>query len=118
VAASGTTLTEIFGVGPIVAAVLIGYTGDPTRFTTASRYAAYTGTATIDRARARSIRRIMSTIGIGATACSITVTRMRRCPSPRSSVGGRHGVRWVRCRDDRVLECRWPGRAGDAEEER
>ena len=30
VTASGTTLTEIFGVGPIVAAMLIGYTGDPT----------------------------------------------------------------------------------------
>ena len=43
VAASGTTLTEIFGVGPIVAAMLIGYTGDPTRFATASRFAAYTG---------------------------------------------------------------------------
>jgi transposase len=48
VAASGTTLTEIFGVGPIVAAMLIGYTGDPTRFTTAPRYAAYTGTAPIE----------------------------------------------------------------------
>jgi transposase len=48
VAASGTTLTEIFGVGPIVAAMLIGYSGDPTRFATASRYAAYTGTAPIE----------------------------------------------------------------------
>ena len=28
--------------------MLIGYTGDPTRFTTASRYAAYTGTAPIE----------------------------------------------------------------------
>jgi transposase len=36
---SGTTVTEIFGVGPIVAAMLIGFTGDPTRFTTASRHA-------------------------------------------------------------------------------
>jgi transposase len=39
VAASGTTLTEIFGVGPIVARMLIGYSGDPTRITTPSRYA-------------------------------------------------------------------------------
>ena len=36
VTASGTTLTEIFGVGPIVAGMLIGYSGDPTRFATAS----------------------------------------------------------------------------------
>ena len=36
VTASGTTLTEIFGVGPIVACMLIGFSGDPLRFTTAS----------------------------------------------------------------------------------
>ena len=48
VEASGTTVTEIFGVGPVVAAMLIGYSGDPLRFTTASRYAAYTGTAPIE----------------------------------------------------------------------
>ena len=43
VAASQTTLTEIFGIGPIVAGMLIGYAGDPTGHT-ASRFAAYTGT--------------------------------------------------------------------------
>ena len=48
VAASETTLREVFGVGPIVAAMLIGYSGDPTRFTTAARYAAYTGTAPVE----------------------------------------------------------------------
>ena len=32
VAASGTTLTDLFGIGPIIAAMLIGYTGDITRF--------------------------------------------------------------------------------------
>jgi transposase len=48
VTASQTTLTEIFGVGPIVAAMLIGFSGDPTRFATASRYAAYTGTAPVE----------------------------------------------------------------------
>jgi transposase len=48
VEASGTTLREAFGIGPIVACMLIGYSGDPTRFTTASRYAAYTGTAPIE----------------------------------------------------------------------
>jgi transposase len=31
VTASGTTLTEIFGIGPIVAGMLIGYTSDPIR---------------------------------------------------------------------------------------
>ena len=46
--ASGTTLTEIFGVGPVIAATVIGYTGDPRRFTTEHRYAAYNGTAPIE----------------------------------------------------------------------
>ena len=32
VAASGTTLTEIFGVGAVIAATLIGHTGDVARF--------------------------------------------------------------------------------------
>ena len=35
VTASGTTLTEIFGVGPIISALIIGYTGDIARFATA-----------------------------------------------------------------------------------
>lgn len=39
VAVSGTTVTDIYGVGPIVAAFLIGYTGDPRRFATADHYA-------------------------------------------------------------------------------
>jgi transposase len=48
VAASGTTVTDLYGVGPIVAAFLIGYTGDPTRFATPDHYPAYNGTAPIE----------------------------------------------------------------------
>jgi transposase len=48
VAVSGTTVTDVYGVGPIVAAFLIGYTGDPSRFATADHYAAYNGTAPIE----------------------------------------------------------------------
>ena len=45
VRASGTTLTEIFGVGPVIAAIVIGETGDTDRFTGRDRFAAYNGTA-------------------------------------------------------------------------
>jgi transposase len=48
VKASGTGLIDIFGVGPIIAATLIGYTGDITRFPTAGHYAAYNGTAPVE----------------------------------------------------------------------
>ncbi len=48
VRASGTSLTEIFGVGDVIAATLIGHTGDVTRFATADKFAAYNGTAPIE----------------------------------------------------------------------
>jgi transposase len=88
VEASATTLTEIFGVGPIVAAMLIGYTGDPTRFETASRFAAYTGTAPIEfssggrvthRLSRRGNRRLNHALHIAA------ITQIRYPHSP-----GRH----------------------------
>jgi transposase len=48
IAASGTSLTELFGVGPVVGAMLIGYTGDVGRFRNRDHFAAYTGTAPIE----------------------------------------------------------------------
>jgi transposase len=48
VEASQTTVTEIYGVGPIVAAFLVGYSGDMTRFASAGHYASYNGTAPIE----------------------------------------------------------------------
>lgn len=48
VQASGTSLLELFGVGPVVSAMLIGYTGDIRRFPTRHAYAMYNGTAPID----------------------------------------------------------------------
>jgi transposase len=85
VAASGTTLTEIFGVGPIVAAMLIGYTGDPSRFTTASRYAAYTGTAPIEfssggRVTHRLSRRGNRRLNHALHCAAITQIRHRHSP--------------------------------------
>ena len=56
VAASGTTVTDVFGVGPIVAALLIGHTGDIARFPTAGHYASYNGTAPIEASSGRVVR--------------------------------------------------------------
>lgn len=47
-AASATTVTDIFGIGPIIAAMLIGFTGDIGRFANRDRYAAYNGTAPVE----------------------------------------------------------------------
>ncbi len=48
VRASGTTLTEVFGVGPVIAAAFIGDVADISRFPTADRFASYNGTAPIE----------------------------------------------------------------------
>jgi len=48
VATSGTTVTDVYGVGPVVAAFLIGYTSNIGRFASADHYAAYNGTAPIE----------------------------------------------------------------------
>ena len=48
VQASGTTLTDLYGVGPILACELIGYTGDVRRFTTRDKFASYAGVAPIE----------------------------------------------------------------------
>ena len=86
VAASGTTLTEIFGVGPIVAAMLIGFSGDPARFATASRYAAYTGTAPIEfssggRTTHRLSRRGNRRLNHALHSAAITQIRHRHSPA-------------------------------------
>ena len=49
VAASETTLTELFGIGPIIASYLIGFTGDIGRFAGRDAYAAYNGTTPVER---------------------------------------------------------------------
>jgi transposase len=49
VEASGITLTEIFGVGPILAATIIGAVGDVARFPSKGHYfASYAGTAPVE----------------------------------------------------------------------
>jgi transposase len=48
VAESGTSLTEVYGVGPIVAATVLGYVGDIRRFRNRDHFASYNGTAPIE----------------------------------------------------------------------
>ena len=54
VAASSTTVTEVFGVGPVLAAYLIGYSGDVQRFPTAGS----------DKPLANDVRRSRGTPGL------------------------------------------------------
>jgi transposase len=46
--AADSSLTDIFGVGPIIGCMLIGYSGDISRFANRDHYAAYNGTAPVE----------------------------------------------------------------------
>ena len=48
VRASRTSVTELFGFGPVGTAIALGYTRDVRRFADAHRFAAYNGTAPIE----------------------------------------------------------------------
>ncbi len=56
VSAANTTVTDVHGVGPIVAAYLIGYTGDIRRFASAGHYARYNATAPIEASSGPRVR--------------------------------------------------------------
>ena len=53
---SGTTLTEIFGIGPILAARIIGTVGDVRRFPTKAHFASYSGTAPLEASSGEVVR--------------------------------------------------------------
>jgi transposase len=44
----GSTLTQLYGVGPVLAAKLVGHAGDITRFPDRDHFASYTGTAPVE----------------------------------------------------------------------
>ena len=48
VRASGTTLTEVFGVGPVIASTITGDIADVSRFPGRGHFAAYNGTAPVE----------------------------------------------------------------------
>jgi transposase len=48
IAATGTTVTDIHGIGPLTAAIIIGRVGDIRRFPTAGHFARHNGTAPIE----------------------------------------------------------------------
>ena len=81
VAASGTNVTEVYGVGPIVAALLIGHTGDITRFPTKNHYASYNGTAPIEASSGKVVRHRLNQRGnrqLNHALHMAAVTQLRR----------------------------------------
>jgi transposase len=63
VEASGTTLTDIFGKGPILAAKIIGTVGNVARFPTKAHFASYSGTAPVEVSSGEVVRHRLSLAG-------------------------------------------------------
>jgi transposase len=87
VAASGTTLVDIFGIGDVIAAVIVGQVDDIARFRTADRFAAYNGTAPIEwssgnpkRPVHRLSRRGNRTLNHAIHIAAVTQLRHRHSP--------------------------------------
>ena len=87
VTASATTLLEIHGVGPIVAAIILGQVGDARRFPTRDRFAAYNGTAPIEASSGPRV-------GTGSTPAATGSSTMpcTSLPSLRSPTTPRGGA--------------------------
>lgn len=82
---SGTTLTDVFGVGPIVAALIIGYAGDPARFRTRHEFASYNGTAPLEASSGPRARHRLNPRGnrkLNHAMHLIAVTQIRNAHSP------------------------------------
>ena len=56
VATSGTALTELHRVGPVIAAIVLGHVHDISRFRTRAQFASYNGTAPIEASSANRHR--------------------------------------------------------------
>ena len=80
VVASGSTLTETVGIGPITAGRLIGRSGRAHRFPSAAAFATYTGTAPIEIASADRTRHRLSRGGdrqLNAALHTVAITQIR-----------------------------------------
>jgi transposase len=63
VAQCNTSLLELFGVGPVLAATFLGEVGDVRRFPTKHHFAAHTGTAPLEASSGQVVRHRLSRAG-------------------------------------------------------
>ena len=79
-AATGSGLPEIHGLGVIAAAKILGIVGDVTRFPSSGHFASYSGTAPLDASSGQRIRHRLNTGGnrqLNATLHTIAVCQAR-----------------------------------------
>jgi transposase len=88
VEASGTTLTEIFGIGPILAAKIIGTVGNVSRFPTKGHFASYSGTAPVEASSGEVVRHRLSLAG--NRKLNYALHMVATCQARSDARGGRY----------------------------
>ena len=87
VEASGTALTEIFGIGSILAAKLAGIVGDVARFPSKAHFASYAGVAPMEASSGEVVRHRVSLAGnrhLNKVLHMVAVCQARSDPRGRS----------------------------------
>jgi len=84
VRASKTSLTELFGVGPIVACAVIGHAGDIRRFANRDHFAAYAGVAPIEHSSGGRIAHRLSRRGNRKLNNAIHIAAISQIRQPHS----------------------------------
>jgi transposase len=85
VESSGSTLMNTPGIGPVLAARLVGRVGRASRFATAAAFANYTGVAPVEIASADKARHRLSRSGdrqLNSVLHTIAVTQIRMANAP------------------------------------
>jgi len=85
VTASGTGLTGLFGIGPVIAGRILAEVGDVARFATKDAFASYNGTAPIDVSSGDQVRHRLSRAGnrrINHALHMMAVTQIRYPATP------------------------------------
>ena len=109
---SGTTLTQIFGIGPILAATILGTVGDVARFPTKAHFASYSGTAPVEASSGEVVRHRLSLAGNRHLnyALHMVATSQSRSDSPggtyyrKKLAEGKSSKEALRCLKRRVCD--------------
>jgi transposase len=88
---SRTTLTALFGIGPILAAKILGRVGDVRRFSSAARFASYCGVAPIEASSGEVVRHRLSRAG--GRQLNFALYMMARCQARQHPEGRAYFLR-------------------------
>jgi transposase len=88
---SRTTLTALFGIGPILAAKILGRVGDVRRFSSAARFASHCGVAPIEASSGEVVRHRLSRAG--DRQLNFALYMMARCQARQHPEGRAYFLR-------------------------